>query len=301
MINLWVSILVIFLRVNYTNSETLGTIGEGIWIEPMGISFSSDGKFALVADPGNHMICKIIISTSEVMTLVGSGSAGYVDTVPVTQSSRSGGAAMAFSEGGISDSVIIQPVITDPQTRNGQSEPQFNGPSSVWLSSDGKIALVTDTNNHRIRQINLETGSNIVSTFAGSGQPTSTDGSGTDATFSSPWSLAGSRNNIILIIEKGSQSIRKCHYPDLEVTTIRALNVQPIDVAITSDGVFAFVTSQTAIYKFNLDNDEVEVFSSGFLSLTGVAIFPELYYALLLDSIAMKISIGIFNFVNYLN
>jgi DNA-binding beta-propeller fold protein YncE len=45
------------------------------------IQISPDGLFALIPDNGNHIIRHVVLSTSVVTTLAGSGTAGSVDGV----------------------------------------------------------------------------------------------------------------------------------------------------------------------------------------------------------------------------
>jgi DNA-binding beta-propeller fold protein YncE len=81
-----------------------------------GISLSSDGLYALIADTSNHLIRLLVITTGEVSTLVGS--------------------RMFFSDGVGTNAF-------------------FYSPSGVSISSDNSFALVADTNNYVIRKISL--------------------------------------------------------------------------------------------------------------------------------------------------
>jgi DNA-binding beta-propeller fold protein YncE len=84
--------------------------------KPAGVSLSPDGVYALVADPWNHLIRQIIISTSSVSTLAG---------VAVSLGSNNGLGTNA----------------------------KFNEAYGVTISPDGVYALVADTVNHLIRRI----------------------------------------------------------------------------------------------------------------------------------------------------
>ena len=60
-----------------------GIGSNALFSSPRGVSVSPDGSYALVADYGNHMIRKIVITSGLVSTLAGStvsGSANGVGT-----------------------------------------------------------------------------------------------------------------------------------------------------------------------------------------------------------------------------
>jgi hypothetical protein len=93
------------------SSNAIGTNSQ--FCNPLGVSVSADGSFALVADYGNDRIRQLIIATGSVTTLAGStsGSANGVGT-----------------------------------------SSQFRYPRGVSLSADDSIALIADDGNHLIRQ-----------------------------------------------------------------------------------------------------------------------------------------------------
>ncbi|NOK62074.1 MAG: hypothetical protein GFH27_549321n61 [Chloroflexi bacterium AL-W] len=91
---------------------------EALLSFPRGLSISTDGTFALVADFSNSTIRQIALDTNSVTTLAGSpGMEGSTDSA--------GNSAL------------------------------FANPSGVALSSDSAFALVTDTSNHTIRQLSF--------------------------------------------------------------------------------------------------------------------------------------------------
>jgi DNA-binding beta-propeller fold protein YncE len=107
---------------------------------PYGVSISSDGNFALVADTDNDMIRKIILSTSSVSLLAGD--------------------ELSIWNNGIGTNA------------------RFYLPDGVSVSSDGSFALVADLGHHMIRKIVLST--SAVSLFAGDGTFGSNNGIGTN-------------------------------------------------------------------------------------------------------------------------
>jgi len=138
---------------------------------PYGLALDSSGNL-FIADKGNHAIRKMNLGTGNVTTLAGSGILGSND---------------------------------------GQgSSASFNQPSGIAISSTG-ILYVTDTNNNKIRQINLSNGN--VTTLAGkqlsgyldvsSGTPLLT------AQFNNPIGITIDRNNNIYIADTKNNVIRQ--------------------------------------------------------------------------------------------
>ena len=81
---------------------------------------------------------------------------------------------------------------------DGQSgAASFHRPSAVAVDQSGNV-LVADTWNHRIRRIGE---SGAVSTFAGTGEPSSSDGMAADASFAFPGGLAVDANGNVLVAD----------------------------------------------------------------------------------------------------
>ena len=90
----------------------------------------------------------------------------------------------------------------------------FNGPSYMVIDSLDNIYL-TDIANHLIRKITPDA---VVTTFAGSGTKATTDGTGTAASFNSPWGIAIDSNGNLFVSEFAGHVIRKIT-PGAVVTT----------------------------------------------------------------------------------
>jgi DNA-binding beta-propeller fold protein YncE len=101
---------------------------NALFNRPYGVSVSSNGSYALVADEDSNLIRKIVLSIASVSSLAGLGSS-------------------SGSTNGVSSNAL------------------FNSPQGVSVSQDGSYALVADYSNHLIRQIIISTAS--VSTLAG--------------------------------------------------------------------------------------------------------------------------------------
>ncbi|HMR65958.1 MAG TPA: hypothetical protein PKE64_18270, partial [Anaerolineae bacterium] len=180
---------------------------------PSEVVVSRDGGFALVADTGNHTIRRIDLASGLVTTV-----AGLAD-LP-----------------GASDGVGL--------------EARFYHPSSLALSRDGTFALVVDTGNHTLRQLDLKTGQ--VSTLAGqAGVSGERDGVGLEARFYYPHGIALHPSDAFaLVADYGNGSLRRIDLGTAQVSTLTHDPTQPdqettieraIDVDISPNGAFALI------------------------------------------------------------
>ena len=120
-----------------------------------------------VADAGNHAIRRIHDGVVE--TFAGNGVPGFADGI-------------------------------GPNTR-------FNTPTGLALSLDGRTLYVADTNNHRVRRIDLAT--RRVGTLAGSGGVGLDDGPPGEATFNQPIGLAVDTDGTVYVSEVSNNDIRR--------------------------------------------------------------------------------------------
>ena len=137
---------------------------------PSGIVADGVGNL-YVADTGNHVIRKIVISSAAVTTLC--GTAGAIGSADGTTSAA-----------------------------------QFNNPTGIAVNSAGTKLYVADTNNHTIRQI---TSAGVVTTIAGTANsPGSTDGAGTTAAlFDYPSGVAVDSGGNVYVADTNNNTIRK--------------------------------------------------------------------------------------------
>lgn len=84
---------------------------------------------------------------------------------------------------------------------------RFNTPTSLALSLDGNFLFVADTNNNRVRKIDLI--NNRVSTFAGGGKGDVVDGPKGEAVLSQPIGLALDSDGVLYVTEFGANDIRR--------------------------------------------------------------------------------------------
>jgi len=231
---------------------------------PYDVALSRDGSFALVADHANHTIRKVDIATGHVTTLAGSGRPGSIDgrgaaaefqlPMSVTVSSDGTFALVAdYGNNTIRKVIVATGEVSTlagkagetPATKDGVGgEARFASPSSVALSGDTRIAVVTSLD-HTIRRIDVNTAS--VTTIAGQ-----------QANFNAPFGVAVSDDGTFaLVTDTLNHTLRKVVVATGDVTTIageagQAGNVDgngtdarlsgPNSVALSADGRLAFVT-----------------------------------------------------------
>lgn len=212
---------------------------------PNGLAFDINGNI-LVTENGNNVIRRIIRNNGQVVMLTFAGTfaeeteknrqdrfqstrigrAGFHDGTPFNAAFR------------LPDDIIVAPdgtiYVADAQnhairrirqvnglfvveTLAGNGVPgfadgipenaRFNTPTAIALSLDGSSLFVADTNNNRIRKVDLQTG--MVSTAAGAGGGGSFDGPAAEATFFQPIGLAFDSDGTLYISEVSGTRIRR--------------------------------------------------------------------------------------------
>ncbi len=185
---------------------------------PDGVAISPDDSFAIVAESGtSHRVRHIVIATGVVTTLAGNG-AGYVDGVGTLA--------------------------------------KFYIPRGVAISPDGAYVLIADSQNIRVRRLDLK--SSIVTTVAGSSTYGYADGIGTYAQFKGVFRLAIDPTGLFALI---------CDFQNNRVRRLDIASSQVTTLAGSSTGGFQDGTGTSAF--FNAPN--------------GVSIDPTGSYALIAD------------------
>jgi DNA-binding beta-propeller fold protein YncE len=205
--------------MNRTSGSTNGMGTNSKFFSPQGLSISPDGVLALVADRGNHLVRKIIISTASVTTLAGvNGTSGSINGMGTNS--------------------------------------KFYSPTEITISPDGVYALVADRLNHLLRKIIITSAS--VTTLAGvAGSFGSTNGIGTVSKFKFPYGLDISPDGVYaLLCDRDNQLIRMIVMSTASVTTLAGVLEtsgstdgsgsdskfgSPFELAISPDGSYALV------------------------------------------------------------
>ena len=116
---------------------------------------------------------------------------------------------------------------------------QFNRPQGVILADD--ILYVADTENHRIRRVDLNT--QQITTIAGTGQQfgivrTPTNGPATHVALSSPWDLAISDNNLYIAMA-GTHRIFVLHLDTQEIEPFAGMGPEGLGDGSYEESFFA--------------------------------------------------------------
>jgi DNA-binding beta-propeller fold protein YncE len=139
---------------------------------PHEIQFDSAGHL-YIAERDNHVIRKVEAKTGIISTLAGTGTAGF------------------SGDGGLA------------------SRAQLRQPHSIAVDSNRRRLFICDIGNHRIRQVDLQTG--VIETFAGTGERTPTpDGSPLQgASLNGPRTIAlDPLGNMYLALREGNAVVR---------------------------------------------------------------------------------------------
>jgi gliding motility-associated-like protein len=113
----------------------------------------------------------------------------------------------------------------------------FDSPHGIACDAVGNV-YVADKDNHLIRKI---TPAGMVSTFAGSGLPGSTDGSATNASFFEPWGIAIDQNGNLYVADTKNYKIRKIT-PAGVVSTLAGTGVSGVTDGPALNAQFGFPT-----------------------------------------------------------
>ena len=158
-----------------------GPAADAKFLYPSGVAVDADGN-VFISDTGNHRIRKITAVSGMVTTMAGTGVAGFTDgTLEIAQFSSpqalavdASGSVVVADTGNHCIRAISGGNITtlagtgvEGFLDGAGSSAKFASPRGVALDASG-TAYVTDSGNHRIRQISA---SGQVSTLAGSGIP----------------------------------------------------------------------------------------------------------------------------------
>lgn len=193
-------------------------------------SITTDGTYLYVTDALNHKVRKIEIETGVVTSFAGSGSKGFSDGAGAMASfNQPSGISIYGSHLYIADTeneiirkiVIATGVVSTLAGGNSLggdgtgAAVSFKTPSGII--TDGIHLYVADTENHKIRKIEVATG--VVATLAGSGSEGSDDGTGGAASFKNPNSITSDGTHLY-VADTYNHKIRQIEMATGVVTTL---------------------------------------------------------------------------------
>ncbi len=191
---------------------------------PSGVALDESGNL-FVADSSNHRIQKITAS-GNVTTLAGGGGSGLNGSGSANGSGTSAGfcapGGLAVDRSGFvyvadTGNNLIRKITAGGNVTtlagSGSSSyadgfraaASFNYPSGVGVDKNGNV-YVADSNNNRIRKI---TASGSVTTLAGSGISSYSDGNGTSASFKAPLGLSVDGSGFVYVADTYNHILRK--------------------------------------------------------------------------------------------
>ena len=208
---------------------------QALFNAPRGIA-AADAGTLYVADTNNQRIRRVTIGAAAAATQVsdfaGSGAQGHANAAgtaaqfnnPVGIAIR--GTTLYVSETGnqriraidiVSGAVSDLAGSTAGYANGAGAAARFNSPGGLAVSGD--TLYVADISNHRIRAVDITSGT--VRDVAGSGTPGHADGAGADARFSSPTGIAVNETGTTLYVaDSGNHRIRTI---DIATKTVRTI------------------------------------------------------------------------------
>lgn len=232
-----------------TVTTLAGQIGAGAGTAPTGnntaiatsagfntvVDVAAAGTLVYAADDGNHVIKQIDMVAGNVTVLAGDGSAtveapiyasgtsAHLDTVSALDLN---GTNLYYSTCGASATINLVNLASSNAVTNIMggapgAASDANGSSAVancigGIADDGTYIYFADNLNYKIRKV-LMTSPYTVTTLAGSGSAGVADGTGTAATFHSPWGLTYLNGSLYI---GDGDAIRVLNLSTLQVTTL---------------------------------------------------------------------------------
>ncbi len=236
------------------------------------IGLTTDGTNLYVNDYLGHRVRKILLATGNVSTIAGTGNTGAADGTGMAASFNSPTSLVIYdnhlyivdrSNFTIRKMNLTTSVVTTIAGSAGISSHQDNviGTNARFIIPTSVAAFngylyVSDIGGHRIRRIDLSSGSYPVTTIAGNGVGTTKDGVGIAAQFFDPAGIVTDGTDLF-IAEFSGRTIRHLRLSDNKVTTVAGniaggyadnagTNGLMNEIGyITTDGSHIYLTDQT--------------------------------------------------------
>jgi len=207
---------------------------SALFYKPKALAVDSSGNL-YVGDAFNMAVRKVAISTGTVSTLA------MFQAVPQGIALDGSDLLVSLSGGGITADSIVRlsldgTVSTLAGTAQGfvdgvGTQARFNSPAGLWNDGSGTL-YIADEENFVLRTMKIADAT--VETYAGALSIGSSDGTGSQARFSSPSGLAND-DSTVYVADTSNDTIRKISLPSGIVTTLAGVLGQPglVDGSLT--------------------------------------------------------------------
>lgn len=252
-----------------------GPASQASFVTPVGITADAAGNL-FVAD--QHRIRKITIN-GNVTTYAGSGIRGATDgnataarfNFPTSIAADLAGNLYVADQSNhlirkISTNGLVSTIAGTGASGNANGtgvNASFNMPYGVAVDPQGTVLYVGDYGNHVIRKINLLT--NEVTTIAGNGTATSSDGAGLVAGIPWPGGLHLGANGNLYVTERGGGKIRKIT-PAGQVSTVGgtpgSLTIPTHVTVDDNENVYAVFKGMNLVKKYTPAGVESTIFGN---------------------------------------
>lgn len=268
-----------FIQFRILSALVSGSIKQTSFNYPRGLTTDSNGNI-YVADSENNKIRKIS-PAGVVTTLAGSGLIGSIDGTGISASFYtpygvvvdSSGTTYVAEYNGSKIRKITSSGVVSTLAGNGTflfagtdgigTAASFSSPSGIAIDSNG-VLYVTDYYRSKIRRV---TSTGVVTTLAGSGVDGNADGTGSSASFDSPYGIAVDSNGNSYVADSRNNKIRKISQGGI-VTTFAGSGIPGSTDAVGTAASFYFPTgividSSGNLYVADYANNKIRKISPG--------------------------------------
>ncbi len=307
------------LKAQHAVSTLCGTGNQGVpFSGPNGICITPDGSTLYAVDYSSHRIFRITVSSGAVIPFVGSPTPGYLDGAisiarfyyPSGIKISSTGQELYIADNAnclirkidlvnsfVSTTAGVYNAYGFADSSNGNFA-KFNQPVDLVIAPGDSIIYISDSENHVIRQLNLNT--TAVSTVAGT--PTVlglVDGPSSTAKFRNPGGLALSSDGTMLYVaDAGNHCIRKIDLATNITSTLAGTGAPGNADALTGtqasfnipQGV-SILANDSLLYVMDTFNNlirSINLTTSSVTTIAGSVSTPQLHFADNLNGLLSK-------------
>jgi sugar lactone lactonase YvrE len=222
-----------------TSSYADGPALSAAFNTPRGLQVSPlDDNVLLIADSANRVVRQLHLATMQVTTIIGSegnsvgkdgiGTAAQASSPLCFTPHPDQPNVVFFTDTSSVRSIVLSSLTVSTLSGSAASAPgymdgaaaqsQFDRPHQMLIAILRRSLYVADTNNNRIRIVDIDTGG--CATAAGDGTSATVDGGGIGASFAGPYGLAFVTSTITIVSDRDGHGLRSFDIGTLQVTTL---------------------------------------------------------------------------------